>query len=118
MITMALIATLAIAFLSLIALGTPYIVQLVGRLAGWNLRRLTQHRRELLLARVQGEREELEARAKSSSSAVEDEWEKVDKSRSVSEDGDEGDRKWNGIIGFFHPFWCVSLSCLLKRVSD
>lgn len=76
------------------------IVRFLGQQVGQHLRRSCRTRRELLLARVATESKNHEAE----SPEVED-WEKI---ASVATDGLVGnkqDKQWEGIVGFFHPFW-------------
>lgn len=104
------------------------VLGLILRGAGWLIRRRTRSRREYVIARARSDEEELlkTVRAKDSTesthllarSSVEDEdWEKVDSTASsagvttssgidgVSDDGARRPDGWDGIIGFFHPFW-------------
>ena len=101
------------------------VVGLVLRGAGWLIRRRTRSRREYVIARARSDEEELlkTLRAKKSthslarSSAEDEDWEKVDSTAgsggvktSSSSDNGVGDGvkrpdDWDGIIGFFHPFW-------------
>lgn len=104
------------------------VLGLVLRGAGWLIRRRTRSRREYVIARARSDEEELlkTVRAKDStesthslarSSAEDEDWEKVDStagsagvktssgSDGVSGDGAKRPDDWNGIIGFFHPFW-------------
>jgi hypothetical protein len=78
----------------------PQIVRFLGQQAGHHLRRSCRTRRELLLARVATESKSYEAEH----AEVED-WEEI---ASVATDGRVGskqDKQWEGIVGFFHPFW-------------
>lgn len=69
---------------------------------GQYLRRSSRTRRELLLARVATESKNFEAEH----NEPEDyDWEEI---ASVATDGKVGsskDTQWDGIVGFFHPFW-------------
>ncbi|CEJ54468.1 Putative Glycosyltransferase [Penicillium brasilianum] len=94
------------------------ILGLVLRGAGWLIRRRTRSRREYVIARARSDEEELlkSLRAKGSSSAEDEDWEKVDSTAGLggvkttgSSDSGTGDGAkrpddWDGIIGFFHPF--------------
>ncbi|KAJ5172213.1 Glycosyl transferase family 1 [Penicillium capsulatum] len=102
---------------------TGGLVGLVFRGVGWLIRRRTRSRREYVIARARSEEDENRAshlKNSDQSSAriqTEDEdWEKVDSSSgaktSTSSDSDvsggaEGPKaeEWDGVIGFFHPFW-------------
>lgn len=78
------------------------IVRFLGAQAGQYLRRSSRTRRELLLARVATESKNFEAEH----NEPEDyDWEEI---ASVATDGKVGsskDTQWDGIVGFFHPFW-------------
>jgi alpha-1,2-mannosyltransferase len=101
------------------------VVGLVLRGAGWLIRRRTRSRREYVIARARSDEEELLKTLRATnlthslarSSAEDEDWEKVDdtagsggvKTSSSSDsgvgDGAKRPDDWNGIIGFFHPFW-------------
>lgn len=92
------------------------LVGLVFRGVGWLIRRRTRSRREYVIARARSEEEEGRTpRAKDSTNPLarnqeDEDWEKVDKTGGVkttssSESGGGEDAEWDGIIGFFHPFW-------------
>lgn len=81
----------------------------IGSTLGWCLRKGSEGRRTLLVRTTTEnetrfrERENLQKEAASNS---EDEgWENVDGSiAGTSRNGEVGDREWDGIVGFFHPF--------------
>lgn len=98
------------------------VLGLIFRSVGWLIRRRTRSRREYVIAKARSEAEDDRAlRAKESTHSLargqadDEDWEKVDssgpggvKTASSSESGNgaEGeDAEWDGIIGFFHPFW-------------
>lgn len=103
------------------------------RSLGWLICRRTRSRREYVIARARSEEAEYKApRSKTSQSSLarsqvdDEDWEKVDSSGGAKtagssdaggakNDGNEPD-EWNGIIGFFHPFWLADLSCEYLRV--
>lgn len=80
----------------------PAIIRFLGAQAGHYLRRSSRTRRSLLLARVATESKNYEAKH----AEIEDyDWEEI---ASVATDGNaakEQDKQWEGIVGFFHPFW-------------
>lgn len=118
-------AILALLVLTAIAVLLPQLpsglLALIFRGVGWVIRRRTRSRREYVIARARSEEEEgcraLQAKDSASRSQVEDEedWEKVDTGErplSSSESGATGTEEgkkddWNGVVGFFHPFWYV-----------
>lgn len=95
------------------------VLGLVFRSVGWLIRRRTRSRREYVIARARSEEEEYRApRPKASSNSLarsqaeDEDWEKVDSSgpggvntTNSSDSGAGGEDEWDGIIGFFHPFW-------------
>lgn len=116
-------AILAIFVLAVTAIFLPQLsgnlLGLVFRGVGWLIRRRTRSRREYVIARARSEEEEHRApRPKASSNSLargqaeDEDWEKVDSSgpggvntTSSSDSDASGDDEWDGIIGFFHPFW-------------
>lgn len=87
----------------------PRVIALCGRSLGRHLRRKTRHRRELLLARSQTEKKHSED--SQSKSTLDGEWEKVERSSSdsSSDASKNGNTRWHGVVGFFHPFWSAEL---------
>ncbi|KAI1760602.1 glycosyltransferase family 4 protein [Hypoxylon sp. FL1150] len=81
----------------------------VGSTLGWYLRKLTEGRRSLII-RTTAENEakfrEGKAQRKDSNTSSDDEgWENIEGSiLGTAGNGEKGDRDWDGIIGFFHPF--------------
>lgn len=44
-----------------------------------------------------------------------DEWESVDAyAVGTAKNGEKTEEEWDGIVGFFHPFWWVKLDLLLE----
>jgi alpha-1,2-mannosyltransferase len=101
---------------------TGALLGLIFRGVGWLIWRRTRSRREYVIARARSEEEELRApRTKVSTTSLsrngaeDEDWEKVDSSgpgvqtatssESSSSSGDTSSDNWDGIIGFFHPFW-------------
>lgn len=75
---------------------------------GWSHRRRTRARRDLILARVKVEESQYQLSAQHSPRSEDGEWEKVEKHADGSApNGKESGNEWEGIIGFFHPFWYV-----------
>jgi alpha-1,2-mannosyltransferase len=111
---MALLLTLLLGVSAFAAL-VPYLVRLFGSLIGKSLRSKTEQRRELLLNRAASELKEqaertsaISSQKASSSTSLDEEWEKVSRTppgsptETTSKQKDE--RSCNGVIGFFHPF--------------
>jgi alpha-1,2-mannosyltransferase len=105
---------------------TGAVLGLVFRGVGWLIWRRTRSRREYVIARARSEEQESRAsRPKASTNSLprngadDEDWEKVDSlgpggvqsatsSESSGSAGGNKDRNsddWDGIIGFFHPFW-------------
>lgn len=94
----------------LIPTAVGYILKLALRSLGWSLKNKTNARRELILSQVRIEEEHYLETAKlaasSSAGPEDDDWEKVDGTvPGVAGNGKPIGEDWEGIIGFFHPFW-------------
>lgn len=82
----------------------PRIIRFLTEHVGHYLRRSSRTRRELLLARVAAETKNYKAE----NNRVDDhDWEEI---ASVATDdtassSNKGNKQWEGIVGFFHPFW-------------
>lgn len=75
---------------------------------GWSLRRRTRDRRNLILARVKLDESQSQLSKRPPPNLDDGEWEKVENDTVGSKpNGSEADNAWEGIIGFFHPFWSV-----------
>ena len=102
------------AMLMLLALATltpfltAYTLRLSLQLVGWTLRRKTHGRRELIIERVDAEERAWRHRRKNTYKNEDDDWEKVEGCGvGTTPNGDAAGADWEGIIGFFHPFWYV-----------
>jgi alpha-1,2-mannosyltransferase len=82
----------------------PKTLHLVAELVGHRLRHSSRTRRELVLERVATETKAFEAEHTAKSKEDED-WEKVVPSPTGNTVNGRPDAQWNGIVGFFHPFW-------------
>jgi alpha-1,2-mannosyltransferase len=111
---MSFLATCVVTVLALLAASfvlptvTGYALSYVLRGIGWSIKNKTKGRRELILTRALIEEEEFRSKEnKSSNGGAEDEdWEKVDNSiLGTAGNGEPLGDEWEGIIGFFHPFW-------------
>lgn len=76
------------------------IVRFLSEQVGHYLRRSCSTRRELLLARVASESRNHEAQ-----NAETDDWEEIAAVATDGRVGIQADKQWEGIVGFFHPFW-------------
>ena len=83
----------------------PKTLRFFAELVGHRLRRSSRTRRELLLARVATETKNFEAEHQEKSSE-DDDWENIGPAAIGSAvNGGKANSEWNGIVGFFHPFW-------------
>jgi hypothetical protein len=93
----------------------PRIVTAASRTVGWYLRRKTAGRRAQILERVEGDEKAL-AEDQSARRDSDEEWENVESyAAGTARNGEKADKEWDGIIGFFHPFWYASLSYFGSR---
>ncbi|KAI1269839.1 glycosyltransferase family 4 protein [Xylariaceae sp. FL1019] len=91
---------LAIPALSLI------LIKVLGSCAGWYLRKKTEGRRALVVRTTEeSERAYQTKKSAAQTTQSDDEWENVDGAVAGSSgNGEKGNRDWDGIVGFFHPF--------------
>jgi alpha-1,2-mannosyltransferase len=96
-----------IAAIPLVPIVGVYILRLILRIAGDQLRRRTRARRELILQRVKLDEKNLSAKSQESPRAEDEDWERVE-SHTVGvavKGGVPQEKDYAGVIGFFHPFW-------------
>lgn len=80
----------------------PRIFCLICATIGRNLKSRVSSRRELLFARADAE----DTEAQDTQSSSDSEWETVEaQSTPSSGNGEKASSQWDGVIGFFHPFW-------------
>lgn len=96
-----IILTLSLAFV----IG-KWLFFLGGNAAGWYLRRKSQARKEAILLQAKREEKSHYAKQHPPPRPVDGDWEKVESYASgpTINGGPAGD-DWEGLIGFFHPFW-------------
>lgn len=89
----------------------PVALRFMGNLIGKHITSKTSQRRDLLLARAETEEKEAELRdskpgtENQSSTSLDEEWEKIDGTKTPkSGNGEPEEKQWSGVIGFFHPF--------------
>lgn len=88
----------------IVVLGVPRVVGAVGRSLGYYLRKKTAGRKAQILEKVEADEKEWVAKAEGRRDS--DEWENVEAyATGTAKNGDKGDKEWDGIVGFFHPFW-------------
>lgn len=107
MSTLLIIALLAV--IPLLPFLAKILVRRFLRSIGWSLQRRTRRRRELIISRVQAEEGRYQAARKAQPRADDEDWEKVDSYATGTAPNGElpTDGDWEGIVGFFHPFWSV-----------
>lgn len=93
---------------------TPFILRLIVRLVGRRLRQTTEARRNIIYDRVRAEQASFlnsqDEGTKSASAISEEEdeegWEAIEtQGVRTARNGDVPDKEWDGVFGFFHPFW-------------
>jgi alpha-1,2-mannosyltransferase len=108
------IAARLVQFLCLAPLALLFLLPLlwrgVGALLGLYLRKKTDGRRCHILEVAEAEEKQYRQNRRTSSRSGEagdsDGWEKVDAALvGPAKNGARGDDDWDGIVGFFHPFW-------------
>ena len=96
---------------TLLALGLTLLVGKwllwsVGIAVGWYLRRKTAARRKSILAQVQLEEESFQSQERFSPNSDDGDWERVEShAAGTASNGGQAEKDWQGVIGFFHPFW-------------
>lgn len=78
------------------------------------MRKKTEGRRAQILELVEKDEAEWAKKAEKGRRDS-DEWENVDSlAVGTAKNGEQGEEEWDGIVGFFHPFWYVSVSIRWK----
>lgn len=99
-----ILASLAFVPLVLVAVG-PSLVRFAGHVVGWYLRRKTAGRRAQIVERVEEEEKALKVQMEGRRDS-EEEWENVESYAAGSiGNGEKAEKEWDGVVGFFHPFW-------------
>jgi alpha-1,2-mannosyltransferase len=101
--------------LAVVLLG-PKLVFYFGSIVGYYLRKKTAGRKAQILDLVEAEEKEYQAGSKGRRDS--DEWENVQSGLADENGGAAADREWDGIVGFFHPFWWVSFTIETSDVND
>jgi alpha-1,2-mannosyltransferase len=101
------LATTVGVLLACALLSAPFVIPLAFRCLGSVLRRRSNGRRALLRARVELEEDAYRAqKARQSKSEDEEDWERVESyAAGLSRSSASAESDWDGVIGFFHPFW-------------
>ncbi len=99
-----LLAVLVLLVSSTIA--APFIVHYIGQTIGWYLRRRTSARRDLIFARVKVEEDDYKSKKRRSPKYEDEDWERVESyTAGIAKNGEKANDDWEGMVGFFHPFW-------------
>lgn len=97
-----LVVTVGCLPLTMLLLG-PRLVFWVGSILGSYLRNKTAGRRGQILEMTEKDEAEFE---KNKGRRDSDEWENVDAyAVGTAGNGEKGQSEWDGIVGFYHPFW-------------
>jgi alpha-1,2-mannosyltransferase len=85
----------------------PFIFLLLIRLAlgglGWSLQARARDRRAAIVSRIQRDRDGV-FESRQALQEADDGWERVEKT-GTAENGKPSPDEWDGVVGFFHPFW-------------
>lgn len=99
-----LLVTFLVAIIPFVAISFgPKLIFKVGSMFGHYLRKKTAGRKAQILELVEADEKEFIAKGGRRAS---DEWENVDSfAGGTGKNRVKGDAEWDGIVGFFHPFW-------------
>ncbi len=87
-----------------------WLIYTLGKGFGSYLKRKTTARRQSTLKRVHIEEEAVRSFYRRSQKSEDDDWERIETyGAATSTNGSQADSDWEGIVGFFHPFWSVGL---------
>lgn len=120
-----LVAILGMTPMFLLFMG-PKILFWLGGTLGYYLRKKTAGRKAQVLELVeQDEAAWIKEGKEKGERRDSDEWESVDAYAAGSaKNGEKGEEEWDGIVGFFHPFWfaspiayCIRYESLLNLVN-
>ena len=102
-IVSALLVILALAVSTLLL--SPLLLRSLGQAVGRYLQKRTHARRSLVLSRAEKEEKDYASKLKSDAT-VEEDWETVEGyAAATAKNGKKADQDWEGLVGFFHPFW-------------
>ena len=94
-----------IAIIPLLPVFGLWLIKLTVRGLGWSLESNGKDRRAAIIARITRDRIAI-AKEQDSALGAEDDWQKVEKTGiGTTENSPPVKDDWNGIVGFFHPFW-------------
>ena len=97
--------TLLVLFTTSIYLS-PVLVRALGKILGWHIQRRSRERRAILAARVCADEKQWSEKHQGGNRSDDEEWETVESyAAGIAKNGDRAEREWEGVVGFFHPFW-------------
>ena len=105
--TLAMMTLLVASTPLFLILVVPIVLTRIGRFFGWTLRRRTDGRRAQVLSAMAEEEEKFQQeKAEQKDVSSNEGWETIDASSlDLSSKEAEAQKDWDGIVGFFHPFW-------------
>jgi alpha-1,2-mannosyltransferase len=84
----------------------PSVWRAFGSLLGWYLRRKTEGRRARILEVMNDDIKGWQIRNPEQKESDDEDWEKLSgHAVGSSTNGEKADKNFDGVIGFFHPFW-------------
>lgn len=95
----------------------PQVLSVFGRFIGWILRRKTEGRRSHLMTYMTEEDEKVRGTDRDESegdSSIQLKFDVDGKTQAAL----DAQKDWNGIVGFFHPFWYVPPAILRTCTDD
>lgn len=83
-----------------------FLIRLAFRGFGSLIERKTRGRRESIRDRIRLEEGEYRSRRQKFTRPEDEDWEKIEgHALGSATNGESGEGDWEGIVGFFHPFW-------------
>jgi alpha-1,2-mannosyltransferase len=100
------IVALGVTILAILPFLIPFLWRAIGLVLGWYLKRKTDGRRARILEVVEEDEKTYAEKNKDKKDSDDEDWENIDATAvGSSNNGGKGEKEWDGIVGFFHPFW-------------
>jgi len=97
----------------------PAIWRSAGQALGWYLWRKTDGRRAKILEVMEEDEKKYHAKQTESKDSLDEEWENIEAyTVGTAGNGEKGSKDWDGIVGFFHPFWYDSRARVVPTNSE
>lgn len=111
--TLVIVVTVLSTLPLLVVVFGPIVANRIGRFWGFTLRKRTEGRRAQLLSVMNEEDAKYQKENPGLKTSSSEEWEAVKAAdlKTTTKDG-KSQKDWDGVIGFFHPFWYVGYSTL------